>query len=221
MKKTKIKSFDELNILFGKYDRGSFLRGVSNHAHKLIPAISRRNLDENILKKNEENLMLLFKSLAKTYIKFTPKSEIEWLMMAQHHGLPTRLLDWTLNPLVATFFSVNKDKDKDKDGALYVYPSGIRVVFPDSMNVEKLNKVEFIFPTYDTKRIIAQSGTFSIHPLQNLELKNKNIEMIIIPKSLKRNFMERLQKYGVHYASLFPDLDGVSNHIKWLRGYDF
>jgi len=46
-------------------------------------------------------------------------SDWEWLCVAQHHGLPTLLLDWSINPLVAFYFSAWKGFAKD-DGVFYV-----------------------------------------------------------------------------------------------------
>lgn len=44
----------------------------------------------------------------------------EFLCYAQHIGVPTRLLDWTINPLIATYFAVEDAYNSDKDGVLYV-----------------------------------------------------------------------------------------------------
>ncbi|CAM1653285.1 FRG domain [Bartonella choladocola] len=55
------------------------------------------------------------------------------LMHSQHYGLPTRLLDVTMNPLVALFFACSDEEQKDQDGAVYVFDfEEDRILNPDS-----------------------------------------------------------------------------------------
>ena len=48
----------------------------------------------------------------------------EWLTVAQHHGLPTRLLDWTHNPMIAAHFVTDRPEDLGTDGAIWCVEPG-------------------------------------------------------------------------------------------------
>lgn len=72
-------------------------------------------------------------------------------------------------------------------------------------------------PPHLTGRIISQSGIFTVHNELNLPFYSGQIKKIIIPSRLKESFREQLYKFGVHKASIYPGLDGISDHIKWLE----
>src|SRR5262245_34900329 len=56
--------------------------------------------------KHEDRLLTDFMKGARPYVGIAPRNLWEWLAVAQHHGLATRLLDWTANPMAALFFAV-------------------------------------------------------------------------------------------------------------------
>jgi hypothetical protein len=112
----EIKSIDELLI---KKPQEIFkcshmvFRGVSDSIYKLLPCISRNPNDIE----NEQSLFKDFKIKSLSVINRLPNTEWEYLALAQHHGLPTRLLDWSFSYLIALYFSVNGNSDVD--GAIY------------------------------------------------------------------------------------------------------
>jgi type I restriction enzyme M protein len=212
-----VSSFEELHTCFQEYDYNEVVfRGISNIQYQLIPSIGRiSNFISNDFTKEERQIFIKFKKRAIPLLNFTPQDDWDWLALAQHHGLPTRLLDWTRNPLVATFFAV--DGDSDTDAAVYALKirSAIDTVHnPDPFFVRQFHKYS---PRYITSRIGAQSGMFTIHPEPQTPLTGDKVDKIIISKTLRKDMKRILYRYGIHAASLFPDLDGLSAHLKWLR----
>ena len=213
----RIESFADLDNAIEGISKSALCRGVSDIAHELKPSLFRHKIVANF-EAHERNMMWLFKTSAKAILRNTPENELEWLVVAQHHGLPTRLLDWSLSPLVACFFAVHSLSETD--GAIYIFDRK-KFEREENVNLEELDRIVAFFPSHVSPRIAAQSGMFTIHPTNEILLEDDHDRLfkLVIPAEQKRKFMDRLAKYGIHHGTIFPDLDGLSNYIKYLNNY--
>jgi len=210
-----VDSFSDFDRAIDGFSKTSLCRGVSNHEYPLLPSLFR-HADVESADIREHNLMWVFKTHAKAHLDNLPENEVEWMAIAQHHGLPTRLLDWSLSPLVACFFAVQSLSSDD--AAIYIYDIG-KFKKEEEIKPSKLNDIVAFFPSHGTKRVTAQSGMFTIHPTKNMKLESGLIKKILIPTAKKKYFLEKLVKYGIHQGTVFPDLDGLSNYIRYLNDY--
>jgi len=210
-------------------------RGVSKTNYPLIPSIGRiKNLDDN----TEYDLLHNFKLKVSSKLQLLPKNDVEWLILAQHHGLPTRLLDWTTSPLIALYFAT-KPKIKN-DGVLVeetnddcdacVWALHICEFTPlemfNNFKIESIfdeRKIHVIYPSNLTQRVSNQLSLFTIQEDPKVELldyltQNSNrgteIKKFIIKRNIIKKIQEDLYKLGIRHELLFPDIDGISYSLK-------
>jgi hypothetical protein len=120
-KTIEIKNRDRLAKRLLSYDSGWMFRGHSRASWELQPTLERTLLPvgwtAELVQKCEEYTLHDFRSRAHHYISrdSLPKTTLGWLALMQHHGVPTRLLDFTLAPFIALFFAfdgVTPDADE-------------------------------------------------------------------------------------------------------------
>lgn len=130
----EIESFDEyLNTIHselgqnGEGKRRLYFRGQSKRAtegYPLTPSVARyKHLGTLSLPEREQKeceVLETFSNHLLTYVQHRPQTAWEELAIAQHHGLPTRFMDWTTNPLVALYFAVRNTSGSTADSAVYV-----------------------------------------------------------------------------------------------------
>lgn len=148
-----VKSWDELRSKLTKMgDELWYFRGHANSAWALQPKLER-----SILTYQEKALFDEFKRTAHLYANDTNhkvETRVEWLSLMQHHGAPTRLLDWTRSPYVAAFFAVN-DLKVDDDATAAVWAVNISEIFKE---MRKKNEKDIRYkPLFDRNYLQQQT----------------------------------------------------------------
>jgi hypothetical protein len=196
----------------------------------LLPKLARLKLKGEIT--NIEKLILEeFKRGILPLSEFQPANNWDLLALAQHHGLPTRLLDWTYSALVALWFSVSRPAQKDENGlplnsVVWILNSDVEDFRTKTDKTEPLsNKITKIFrSTVVSRRISAQSGVFTVHKINedgkmvNFETNrvfSRKLTKVTIPHSQFAAIRKQLHIMGINNASVFPDIDGYCKHLEW------
>lgn len=208
----------------------TFCRGQADVSWLLSPSITRIPNHDKCYSMRltgwldaESYLIREFKKYAYPYLKNDPTNDYDWLVHAQHHGLPTRILDWSENPLKALFFAVEDRGFDHVDGALHVCQP--QQIGPTTGDIHYGTGVQFFRSRYTNDRILAQEGAFSITYIKqenddfetNLDVNTTELmeyKKIKIPKESKKLLRDKLNRLGINYRTIFPGLDGISKMLK-------
>ena len=218
MKEIEIHTFTELHEVIAPYDERTIIyRGMKSVKYPLLPKIGRIVPPKSIGSReaNEKEILRLFKERALRFLDFLPTTDWDWLALGQQHGLPTRLLDWTNNPLVACYFAV--EEPSEDDGVIYAYQNQSYIDVEEHTDPFRYRGVGKFMPRHISPRITTQGGLFTIHPKPYEQFESDDMEKLVIPNHIRSTLKRTLNKYGVDRFSLFPSLDGLSSHIEWLQ----
>lgn len=188
-------------------------RGHESPKFPLKPSIARIEPREGTIQTMERDMLTEFQ---RRYLN-SPQDPWGLLSLMQHHGLPTRLLDWTQNPLVAMFFAVDKPSESNKS---VVWAYRYNLVATKTLDPFTIKKIHVFHPTHVTVRITAQQGCFTVHPppfydMRRVQRTDEELVKFTIEKEHRTQIKNDLDRLGINYASLFPDLDGLCRYLKW------
>jgi hypothetical protein len=225
-------------------DFSPWFRGHHQSSWRLQPTVYRSeftNLSEDDCRQD-------FKLRAYPYLVNTardPVDDWEWYFVMQHHGLPTRLLDWTESPLVALYFAL-REATGNFDAAVWMldpwwlnehtggfdneilWSNDPRVLnylpVPFARGVVIPDKPIAIEAPYTSRRIAAQRGAFTLHgsarkPLEKHPELAKRLVKIIVPRGNINNMKNALRSAGIRETLVFPELPGLCRELldHWLH----
>lgn len=225
-----------------KYANWAF-RGQTDASWRLWPTITRelqnRNVNPQYWTRQEHRNIRIFQRKAIHFLDKVPEITdiFRWMAIMQHHGAPTRLLDFTWSPYVAAFFALESATSNSAVWAINTLisgsqsfgpklPKGNEVPSPQKAlqyyGFESVDDVAMGEPFFKNQRLIAQSGTFACpfdltRPIDETLGQRENMiaKFVLKGPQLRLEALNQLYRMNITHATLFPDLDGLARSLRY------
>lgn len=193
--------------------RDAFYRGQANQEWPLQPSIFR----PNACGIRHIDTLNWWKRRASYFANPLPHNDIEWLILAQHYGLHTPLLDWTTNPLVALFFACNDPNAEDKAGCVWLtrradFKHADHTLMVDPFEVSR-DKPLLINAVGMNARSTAQDSYMSLHTEADCDSLEAH-RIFTVPPESKKTTVFTLEMLGMTSERLYSDIPSLVETFK-------
>ena len=185
----------------------------------------------------EQRILRIFRRKAHLHLAQlpNPRDSFQWLALMQHHGAPTRLLDFTWSPYVATFYALARPVEPGTDAAIWLvnqaalnrHHAHMAPWLLDSYEKHFLPGRHFMVvvgePHHMNQRLIAHSATFAVPgridvPVDEIiadHVDPRAIQKITLVdvNGFRRRALTALYQMNITWATLLPGLDGLAQSL--------
>ena len=223
--------YNNLNsIIYSSNNTNGLFRGQSDTwalvptAYRNVKAMSEKPSESSLIYStlSQNGDLSKFCELAGSQNRDFPRNELEQMIIAQHFGISTPLLDWTKNIFVAIYFAMDlcdETWDREKNTPVIYHIRDERLVGGEEDNVslakEKRSFYAKAFPI--DRRVERQAGCFTFHPHPGHRPGKIPVDEYLLSDSLLGTMMKLIKAIGFTSSYLFPDYAGLSDRIK--KGY--
>lgn len=193
------------NPKIGRYRSNFVFRGLGDRKYELLTSLQRLGGD---YAKLESSLIRNFRKYAETVPHGGPPSNWHWIAFAQHHGLPTRIMDWTWSPLVALHFATADLKEMNKVGRVWCLDSDKLFNYLPPNLIADLRKDYAFVPTVELLDVHSRG----LRDLDALQGPQGHFVLFFEPPSMDQRI--------VNQYALFSVMPGAGLKLEdWLANY--
>jgi hypothetical protein len=204
---------------------------LPKYARTVMTALKDWDIEEEVLKV-EKSRFAEFSRRVGRLVEKVPANDWDLLALAQHHGMETRLLDWTENPLVALYFAFENGSLEDMDNVLWLLrvPRN-EIIMPLPLSPFNTGRTTVFRPALVSPRMAAQLGWFTVHayldkshrfiPLDRNTVYQDLLGKMDLGAMHNKVVLRYLDRVGINALSLFPDLDGLGKYINKSSDFSY